>query len=198
MAKYNDVTAGQTEACINRMGGWDSFLRFISGQGKIVFDTILTLLGTITVSAQKKFIVRDHFKLDTSKNAVVKIGYILGNFTAWFNNLVEDEVTAGELKYHKLEQDAGAEQFFAELGDNSVVKLSQIFALMRMQPKGEDGVLLTNGYANLFKVRDANGEARVVGVGWRAGLGYWRVSANPLGVPILWAADNRVFSQQTL
>jgi hypothetical protein len=37
MAKYPDVTAGQTEACINRMGGWDNFLRYIGGQGRVVF-----------------------------------------------------------------------------------------------------------------------------------------------------------------
>jgi len=40
MAKYPDVTAGQTEACINRMGGWENFLRFIGGQGEVVFKVV--------------------------------------------------------------------------------------------------------------------------------------------------------------
>ncbi len=43
--KYPKVTAGQTEACINRMGGWSNFLRYIGGQGKIVFNTILSIRG---------------------------------------------------------------------------------------------------------------------------------------------------------
>lgn len=44
MAKYPDVTAGQTEACINRIGGWPDFLRFIGGEGRVVFETLPTAI----------------------------------------------------------------------------------------------------------------------------------------------------------
>lgn len=43
MAKFNDVTIGQVEACINRMGGMENFSRFIAGQGKIVFGQIISI-----------------------------------------------------------------------------------------------------------------------------------------------------------
>jgi hypothetical protein len=41
MAKYDDVTVEQIEACINRMGGWNNFLSFIGGNGRIVFDSVV-------------------------------------------------------------------------------------------------------------------------------------------------------------
>ncbi len=37
MAKFNNVTVGQMEACINRMGGVQQFLDFIGGKGQIVW-----------------------------------------------------------------------------------------------------------------------------------------------------------------
>ncbi len=195
MAKYPDVTAGQTEACINRMGGWSNFLRFVAGQGELVFKSILTLLGTVMVEAQPKFLVREHFAVNTSDSAIVKIGYIWEDFIAWFNDLVEDEVQGTVLEYYKLEENSRADKFFGELGDTAIVKLSQIFALMRKQPKGEvDGELLVNGCANLFKVRDAKGELRVVYVYWRAGRGCWDVNADRLVHPSVWSAGSRVFS----
>lgn len=41
MAKHEDVSVEQREACIKRVGGWDNFLRFIGGHGRIVFDSII-------------------------------------------------------------------------------------------------------------------------------------------------------------
>ena len=32
MAKYNDLTVGQMEAAINKMGGWESFQTFLRGE----------------------------------------------------------------------------------------------------------------------------------------------------------------------
>ena len=172
--------------------------QLILNQAQVVVKSILTLLGTITVPTQSKFVVHDHFKLDTSKNAVVKIGYIWNEFTAWFNDLVEGETPEQELKYHKLEEDSLDERILQELGDKAETKLSQLFALLKKQPNGEDGALLTNGYTNIFYVHDASGELRVVGVLWNAGFGYWIVRAYELGDSRVWRAGARVFSQQTL
>lgn len=43
MAKFNDVTVGQMEACINRLGGMQKFLEFIGGKGQIVWQTVATI-----------------------------------------------------------------------------------------------------------------------------------------------------------
>ena len=47
MAKFNDVTVGQMEACINRMGGMQKFLDFIGGKGEVVWQTIANLYSVI-------------------------------------------------------------------------------------------------------------------------------------------------------
>lgn len=47
MAKFNDVTVGQMEACINRLGGMQHFLEFIGGKGEVVWQTIATLYSVI-------------------------------------------------------------------------------------------------------------------------------------------------------
>ena len=45
---------------------------------------------------------------------------------------------------------------------------------MERQPNGEQGVLLTNRWANIFYVCDANGDLRAVDV-------YWGVDSNGRG-----------------
>jgi len=58
-----------------------------------------------------------------------------------------------------------------------------MFSPMEKQKNGEDGVLLNNGYANIFYIRDQNGVLRAVRVYWDDGS--WRVYAhgvtNPYG-----------------
>src|SRR3989344_2114592 len=88
--KY-DVSTGQMEACINRMGGWDNFLRYIGGQGKIVFDTILAFVGTwIAPATTEPFVVSEKFVVDTSRKAKVKISFLGNNFRAWMLGKVEE------------------------------------------------------------------------------------------------------------
>lgn len=64
-----------------------------------------------------------------------------------------------------------------------------IAALIEKQPKGEKGLLLNNGYANLFYTK-----ARVVGVGW--GGSWWDVDGWERDVD-KWGAGLRVFSSAT-
>lgn len=52
MAKFNDVTVGQIEACINRMGGMPQFLDWIAGKGQIVWQTIATLYSVVVDYSQ--------------------------------------------------------------------------------------------------------------------------------------------------
>lgn len=67
-----------------------------------------------------------------------------------------------------------------------------IAELISQQPKGAEGTLLNNGYANLFYT-----PACVVSVDWSAGSGCWRVSAWRR-VGNRWGAGNRVFSPQLI
>jgi len=196
MAKYNDVTAGQTEACINRMGGWDNFLRFIGGQGEIVFKTILSLITTIKLPAQPSFTTNESFKVDTSKPASPKIAYIDDNFKKWFGNRAEESVEAVELNISKLCENSRDDRILAEFGGKAVTTLSQLFALIKEQGNGEAGSLLVNGYANIFYIIDKDGEHRAVDAFWFADFGGWGVDASEVDYPSTWYAGDQVVSRK--
>jgi len=196
MAKFNDVTAGQTEACINRMGGWGNFLRFIGGQGEIVFKTILLLITSIVVPAQSRFVARDHFIVDTGKTAKVKIAFVGNDFRNWFIDKIEDPTTETELAFHKLEENSRDDRILAELGDRQETTLSQFCALLAEQASGEEGALLTNGWANIFYIRDAKSILRAVIAYWLADRGGWDVRARSVVHVYEWHAGHQVVSRK--
>ena len=66
---------------------------------------------------------------------------------------------------------------------------------MAEQGNGEDGILLTNGYANIFYIRDIKGVFWAVGCYW--GGDGWDVSADSVGAPDVWDGGNRVFSRNS-
>ena len=67
---------------------------------------------------------------------------------------------------------------------------------MSFQPNGELGVLLTNGWANIFYVLYANGVLRALIVDWDGGG--WGVSALSVSDPRRWFDGSRVFSRNPL
>jgi len=70
-----------------------------------------------------------------------------------------------------------------------------MFALMAEQGNGEDGILLTNGYANIFYIRDINGVFWAVYCCWDGDD--WCVNANSVGNPNGWSSGNQVFSRNS-
>ena len=66
---------------------------------------------------------------------------------------------------------------------------------MAEQGNGEDGILLTNGYANIFYIRDIKGVFWAVGCGWDGGG--WRVGAISVEDPRGWDGGRRVFSRNS-
>lgn len=108
-----------------------------------------------------------------------------------------DKVMEGQpsdLKSWDLRKNATDTEIRAELPEN-LLELWQIAKLIEAQPNGEKGLLLTNGYANLFYVKGKGRQAFVVGVGWDADYGRWVVSAWGLGGHGVWHAGGRVFSR---
>lgn len=65
--------------------------------------------------------------------------------------------------------------------------------MIEQQKNSEDGILLNNGYANIFYVIGKNGEVFMVGVDWCSDYRRWDVFAWPLGVN-RWDAGSRAFS----
>ena len=132
MAKYSDLTVGQSEACINRMGGWDNFLRFIGGQGKVVFETILTLLRTVRIAAQPA--------VTTSEDYFKEAGVVVmwDNFKAQFLGLEVPATDEVELAVRKLEEGSLDAPILAELGEKAETSVSQFKAFLAENRKSQE------------------------------------------------------------
>lgn len=216
-----EFTTGPLNQLIVNLGGQDGdqweqqlkqFLRkepcWTNGQAPQVVQpkptpSILELVSTIVVSATTaKLVAKEKFVINTKRNAPVKISYLGDNFKAWFLNgdgKTEDPISEQTLRYHKLRQSSVDGPIIAELGGEAKAEttLSEMFSLMEKQKHGEDGVLLNNGWANIFYVKDIAGVLRAVGVRWRGGG--WGVSAHSVGRPRPggWFGGGRVFSRNS-
>ena len=162
-------------------------------------EPLLTFVRTLTVRLDGKlFAVADHFKVDVAATASPKIAYLGDNFKAWFGGHVEqraDETTTVALRFHNLNRNSLDAPIIAEFDGEKGVKttLRAVWALMKLQPSGQQGALLTNGCANIFYVPDANNVLRAVRVRW-FGDG-WVVGAYSVEYPDEWRAGHRVFSR---
>jgi hypothetical protein len=61
-------------------------------------------------------------------------------------------------------------------------------------PKSDPGPLLTNGYANLFKMIDKDGVPRLVSAYWRDDNDGWFVFASGASYSLQWIDVYRLFS----
>lgn len=163
---------------------------------------LLELVSAVGVAAtMSKFIAKEKFVCDTGHKAKVKISYLGDNFRTWFlsgDGKTEDPISEQTLCYAKLRKASVDGPIIEELGGEAKVEttLSEMFSLMEKQKNGEDGVLLNNGYANIFYIKDQNGVLRAVRVRW-FGDG-WLVRAFSVEIPLEWSADHRVFSRNSV
>ncbi|MDP2704670.1 MAG: hypothetical protein Q8P01_05725 [bacterium] len=77
--------------------------------------------------------------------------------------------------------------------DDAGVFSANLAGMIGRQPNGEQGDLLTSGYANIFYVRGLGDEVFAVDVDWDSHVRGWRVVAGSLG-HFRWGAGRRVFS----
>lgn len=164
--------------------------------------SILELVSTVVVSATtSKFVAKEKFVVNTKRNAPVKISAVWDNFTSWFlsgDSKIEDPISEQTLRYRKLRKSSVDGPIITELGgeEKSETTLTEMFSLMEKQKNGEDGVLLNNGYANIFYIRDQNGVLRAVFVRW--GDDGWGVGAYSVGNPSRWRVGRQVFSRNSV
>jgi hypothetical protein len=144
----------------------------------------------VSLKIEKEFDPKDYFK--TGKGL-----YIWSDFQERILSKVES-VKAGtslSVSSFDLKEDAVDEKIEDSLPEKHVFTESEVCAviaeLIRMQPKGEKGLLLNNGYANLFYT-----PAFVVGVRWSGFGGEWGVRAWFRGDDG-WHAHDRIFSPAT-
>jgi hypothetical protein len=201
--KYGNLTLGQIEAGINKIGGEDAFMRLLAGELNVVPakpadpKKLLELMTTVSVAACEKFVAKENFKVDTGKKAKVKIAFLWDNFSKYFLPKTEEGVLAGEIKVHKLLQSSLDAPIMTELGDprSYSTTLADMWGMLEKQPGGEEGALLVNGYANIFYIHDTEGNLWAVRASWYAGLGGWGVEADSVGRPRRWGGGRQVLSR---
>lgn len=179
---------------LKQFGNLKAIKDLLYDRADIVMTKILELLGTVIIPATtEKFVVRDYISKLRKKREV----YVGSNFENWFFNKTVEPISKSELRYHKLRKNSVDDPIIAELGSEAKAEttLAEMFVLVEMQANGESGVLLTNGYANIFYVRDINGVLRTVCCYWH--VGDWRVHANPVEDPHACNDGGQVFSRNS-
>lgn len=169
-------------------------LQVVDGLATITLPKILQQVATRTISAVTKFVTADHFKVDTSKTATVKLGYL--GLSKELMDKVEENISAGEVAVHTLLKDSLDEPILKELGDRAETTLANLWELLTKQGHGRKGTLLTNDNWNIFYIRDTNGKLWAVSAIWDARYGDWSVCACSVGSPSRWLAGRRVFSRK--
>lgn len=182
---------------------------------QIINPPFLTSAGTITIQLPEPFDRRDFFVRNTKENAPVKISNVGADFTACFlgqtAERAEGAVPSGWsyrtsstngateviLCYQTLSGFSLDRSIIAALGGESKAEtpLVVVAVLMQKQANGERGVLLTNGYANIFYIRNTDGVLRAVYVLW--GGDGWDVHAYSVEDPFGWGAGSQVFSRDS-
>lgn len=156
--------------------------------------SLLELVGTVNVPATtEKFVVLDYIlKLRKKRNV-----YTGSNFENWFFNKTVEPISQSVLNCHKLRKGSVDGPIITELGGEAKAEttLAEMFALMEMQANGEDGALLTNGYANIFYIRDINGVLCAVFCFWLGNS--WDVLADSVVPPGVWLGGRQVFSRNS-
>ncbi len=176
---------------IEKLGGMDGVRRLMSGELILQQPRLLRPVSTISLPAVRKFSVKTAFG---ATKPAIKIWYLGDNFKQYFLNKTEKNIPATELTVSELTRASVDGPILAELGDKAETSLFQFWYLLLKQSDGVPGILLTNGYANIFYIKDVNGTRWTVRAGWNAELG-WRVVAGSVGYPCRWRAGDQVFSR---
>ena len=147
---------------------------------------LLRFVTTVSVGALENFVAADNYKVDTSRKAKVRIAWLGENFKKHLLGLSEGACEAADLRVHELLEQSVDAPIITELANRCEITLGKHFVLLSKQGRGESGVLLTNGYANIAYIRDANGVLWAVNADWYAGYDGWGVEAYSVEDPYEW------------
>ena len=200
--RFNNLSPDDREA---RFGDWSNgqVAQVIQPKPK---SSILELVSTVLVSATKhKFVASSSLIRGRTLGIQVNISGTDQNFKDWFllgYGKTEDPISEQALSYYKLLVSSFDGPIITELGgeEKSETTLTEMFSLMEKQGKGEDGVLLNNGHANIFYIRDSPGVLRAVFVRWDLKDGGWGITAWSIvetgtDASMMCGVDNQVFSR---
>lgn len=151
--------------------------------------SLLEAIDTVTIPGTERFVAQEKFVVGKTP---VKIARLDDRFKDWFSTKTEESVGVTTLCFSKLTRSELDGPIMAELGDAKETMLVQVYTLMEREANGEEGVLLTDGWANIFYVRDIKGRVRAVYISWSTDG--WGVHAHSVDVGHKWVDRLRVFS----
>ena len=160
----------------------------------LVMSKLLEGVTTVAANEHETFMATDFFR----EGGEIRFWFD-DNFRKYFlsgKGKIEIGVPTTELRVHTLRRVSGDEPIIRDLGGESVVETSLAYMaeLISRQPQGQKGVLLTNGWANIFYIRDSSDTLWTVDCCWSSGDRRWRVVACPIPHPYGWLGGDQVFS----
>ena len=185
--------AGFTPADITALGQFQNLpliKAVLAGRAGIKVAELLCKLTAIKVSGVMRFCVQDHIQ-------EANVGWTHDNFEGFFFKKVEENVDNATIAVHRLERMSLNTPIIAELGNRAEIQLAHFFELLKAQSKGERGVLLVNGSANIAYIRGADKKVWAVDAYWLSDYGCWRVGAIPVGHPSWWLGGYQVLSRDS-
>lgn len=193
----SDLTTGQLNALVKKIGR-DNVPGILDG----------TIEFTVTPKAQKFLKLNDSITLpertdpfDPKEFFKTREGlYVWNDFTRRILPVTKEIESLPEMKITSFDliEPAIDVQVQYELPESHVFKDADVFCacivgLLEKQKNGEGGVLLNNGFANIFYVVGKDSEVFPVGVRWYSDFRRWDVRAYRLG-DNQWRVGNRAFS----
>ena len=156
-------------------------------------NALLELVTTTQTPAVEAFSAKEKLTIGTQDG--VKIAYHGDNFKMHFLGKCELDIPARDLRVHRLCKKSLDAPIIAELGGEELVEtsLASIFEMLKKQGQGQKGDLLTNGYANIFYVKDNAGTLWAVDASWRGGG--WNLYADSVASPFSWRQVIQVVSR---
>ncbi len=136
---------------------------------------LLRQVGTVVVGGVERFVAKEHL-------AEANIGWTGIKFNRFFLNLVEENIEGTTLNIHRLEKASLDVSILAELGVRARISLAHFFELLKRQSKGEPGLLLTEGDANIAYVIGNDGNFWAVSAFWSRNWGNWGLTVTACSI----------------
>lgn len=188
------LTFDQAAVLLRKGGAFKGKVKDTARQ--LLSTDLLEFVTSANVEASERFSVADLVK--TGRIGGVRF-WFSENFKRVFGTLVETDIPAMTLRSHQLKKGSVDGPILEELGgtEQARVFIAHLFALACRQGQGQEGFLLTNGWANVAYAPDPNDPETFWAVNFRryASGGRWDVYAYPVAGPVEWCAVNQVLSR---
>ena len=186
--KYGNLTLGQIEAGINKIGGEEAFMRLLRDGlliSEVIVKKLLEFVRTVSLAAVDKFVAAEKFRLGKTIDGI-KVGWLGDNFKAGFLSKIEEQTPALEIREHELLKNSRDPAIITELGGEEKVEitLGQFWEFLKTADRR---------FWYVAYIRDTKDVLWAVRAHWYGGG--LSVEAGSVDDPCGWFAGDRVLSR---